>query len=331
MYFSPIQVQQLESDRPVAPIKPRESTAIRPALIPTKPIPERARTNLSAYPTQKSITNKDQSKTDPFQPNRKIYARTAYNENELRNNTLASFVEGEENPKMWRSIATCLPMEIKPMSKRIPHTMEDIQALQEEQLAQDSNGYQRPVLPNIRPIPKSKFVYKGLAYKEAKKIAGSNTTDTEDSRHQYSSDSFKKPLIDYNLAQAYVRHEVNNERTKYVNRQSITSAVKPPTVSKTQASVDLREIRKRIVKGTTLPYRPLPQTATWAPSRIDKSRISSEVPYSAHNLSTLERIYTLSPFAFTLYYPHATLHTTPLLSPAFDLSPGDNVTKISSL
>ena len=222
-------------------------------------------------------------------------------------------------------------MEIKPMSKRLPHTMEDIQALEEEQLAQDSNGYQRPVLPNIRPIPKSKFVYKGLAYKEAKKIAGNNTTENEDSRHQYSSDGFKKPLIDYNLAQAYVRHEVNNERTKYINRQSLSSAVQPPTLIKTQASVDLREIRKRIVKGTTLPYRPLPQTTTWAPSRISKSRISSEVPYPARNISTLERIYTISPFVFTLYYPHATLHTTPLLSPTFDLSPVDNVTKISSL
>lgn len=306
-------------------------------MIPSKTIPERARTNLSAYPNPKSITNKDQTnKNDPLSPNRKIYARTAYNENELRNNTLASFVEGENNreanPKMWRSIVTCQPMEIKPMSKRIPHTIEDIQALEEEQLAQDSNGSQRPVLPNIRTIPKSKFVYKGLAYKEAKKLAGNNPTDSEDSGHQYSSDSFKKPLIDYHLAQAYVRHEVNNERTKFVNRQALSSTAKPPTSSKTtQPSVDLREIRKRIVKGTTLPYRPLPQTATWAPSRSEKSRMSSEVPYPARYFSTMERIYTLSPFALTLYCPHATLRTTSLLSPTLNLSRVDNLTKISSL
>lgn len=233
---------------------------------------------------------------------------------------------------MWRSVATCLPMEIKPMSKRIPHTMEDLQALEDEQLAPDSNGSQRAVLPNIRPIPKSKLIYKGLAYKEVKKIPGMNTLDKEDSRHASSAtEAFKKPLVDYNLAQAYVRHEVNNERPKPIVRQAPYSAVKTPPLIKTQTSVDLREIRKRIVKGTTLPYRPLPQSATWVPSRNDKSRMSSEVSHPAQGLSTLDRTYTLSPFAFTLYCPHATLRTTPLLSQTLCLSPVDNSTKISSL
>lgn len=334
MYFSPIHVQQLESDRPVAPTKPRHSTGNR-ALLPTKPIVERSRTNLSAFPNPKPSVNKDRIKIEQLLNGRKIYARTAYNENELKNNTLASFVEGEDNReedgKMWRSVVTCLPMEIKPMSKRIPHGIEDLQALEEEQSAQDSNGFQRAVLPNIRPIPKSKLLYKGLAYKEVKKISGMNATENEDTRHQSSTEAFKKPLIDYNLAQAYVRHEVNHERTKHSARQAPPSAVKTPPLIKTQTSVDLREIRKRIVKGTTLPYRPLPLSATWAPSRNDKSRISSEVPHPAQHFSTLDRTYTISPFAFTLYYPHATLRTTPLLSQTLHLSPVDNVTNLSSL
>lgn len=329
-------MQQLESERPAASGKPRQSTGNRAGLLPRKSLPERPRANLSAHLNQKAIAPKDSIKNDQLLTTRKIYARTAYNENELRNNTLASFVDGEdnqeENGKMWRSVVTCLPMEIKPMSKRIPHPIEDLQALEEEPLTQDSNGHQRAVLPNIRPIPKSKLLYKGLAYKEVKKIPGMNTQDNEDNRHPSSStEAFKKPLIDYNLAQAYVRHEVNNERTKQIVRQAPYSAAKTPPLIKTQTSVDLREIRKRIVKGTTLPYRPLPESATWAPSRNNKSRMSLEVPHPTQGFITLDRTYTLSPLAFTLYCPHATLRTTPLLSQTFCLSPVDNVTNLSSL
>ncbi|CAF3479503.1 unnamed protein product, partial [Rotaria sp. Silwood2] len=57
---------------------------------------------------------------------------------------------------MWRSVVTCVPVQIKPISKRSQYAIEDLQALQQEQLFQDSTGYNRQVLPNIRPIPKSK-------------------------------------------------------------------------------------------------------------------------------------------------------------------------------
>ena len=203
---------------------------------------------------------------------------------------------------MWRSVVTCIPVQIQPISKRSQHTIEDIQAFEQEQLVHDPTSYNRQVLPNIRRLPKSKFIYKGLAYKEVKKIPGVNVENVDNAASTHS-DPLKKPLVDYNLAQAYIRYEVNAERTKQVLRQPTL----PPTVStknqpltKTHTSLDLREIRKRIVKGTTLPYRPTPQSAQWAHGRTDnKSAMSSEVHLSARCFTALNRVRTAMPYKLT--------------------------------
>ncbi|CAF2585101.1 unnamed protein product [Rotaria sp. Silwood2] len=203
---------------------------------------------------------------------------------------------------MWRSVVTCVPVQIKPISKRSQYAIEDLQALQQEQLFQDSTGYNRQVLPNIRPIPKSKFVYKGLAYKEVQKIPGI----IDDNNDDHNTDLFKKPLIDYNLAQAYVRYEVNASRTKQIPRQPPSSIITTATTSKihikdqqlmkNQTSLDLREMRKRIVKGTTLSYRPAPQSASWTPGRADnKSSLGSEVLLPARIVSTVNNAPISSP------------------------------------
>ncbi|CAF1009723.1 unnamed protein product [Rotaria sp. Silwood1] len=194
---------------------------------------------------------------------------------------------------MWRSVVTCVPVQIKPISKRSQYSIEDLQTLQQEQLLQESTSYNRQVLPNIRPIPKSKFVYKGLAYKEVQKIPGI----IHDNNDDHNIDVFKKPLINYNLAQAYVRYEVNASRTKQIPRQPPSSTITTATTAKSnikdqqllrnQTSLDLREMRKRIVKGTTLSYRPAPQSASWTPGRADnKSSLGSEVLLPTQYIST---------------------------------------------
>ena len=334
VYFAPIQVQQLDSDRAIPPTKPRKPTAIRTASFSTK-IPIRSSTNLSIYRNKKSANNKDQTNNEQFRANRKVYARTATNGHELKNNTLATFVEEEENKaenrKMWQSVVTCIPVQIKPISKRNPHAIEDIQTFEQEQLAHDSNGEHRQVLPNIRPIPKSKFLHKGLAYKEVKKIPGVN----KENEQTDPTDSLKKPLINYNLTQAYIRQEVNAERAEQMRRQSIlppTSSAKNQPLAKTQTSLDLREIRKRIVKGTTLPYRPIPQSASRIPGRTNnKSAITSEVFLPIRSFSTLDKVYTISPLAFiSSRHQHTPIHTTPMLLRHSDISSLDNITHISS-
>jgi len=238
---------------------------------------------------------------------------------------------------MWRSIVTCLPVQIKPISKRSQHEIEDLELLQQEQIIQDPNGYNRPVLPHIRPIPKSKFIYKGLAYKEAKKIPGINNENDD----KNGAGSLKKPLIDYNLAQAYIRYEVNAERTKQTFRPQpilptttpANSTIKNSSLAKTQTSLDLREMRKRIIKGTTLPYRPTPQSATWTPARIDnKSAIESEVFLPIRGLSTLHNTHAHSISPLLLSSPlqqHATIHTTPILSKNLNIFPLDNIINVS--
>lgn len=274
----------------------------------------------------------------------KAYARTTSNENELKNNTLATFVEEEqeenkeESAKMWRSVVTCLPVQIKPISKRSQHAIEDLELLEQEQLIQDPNGFHRQVLPNIRPIPKSKFLYKGLAYKEVKKIPG--IMNENDDKH--SAGSLKKPLVDCNLTQAYIRFEVNAERAKQTFRQptilpttttSGNPSIKTPLLTKNQTSLDLREIRKRTVKGTTLPYRPTPQSASWTPARADnKSTIDPEVFLPIRGLSTLNNSHSISPLLLpSPLQQHATMHISPILSQDLNFAPLDNITNISLL
>lgn len=263
------------------------------------------------------------------------------NENELRNNTLATFVEGENNReeskeesgKMWRSIVTCVPVQIKPMSKRSQHAIEE---LQQEQFVHDQAGNHRQVLPNIRPMPKAKFVYKGLAYKEVKKIPG--IINENDDNH--SSNSLKKPLIDYNLAQAYIRYEVNAERAKTILRPALPSPSPPPPTtatgshtadqqhSRNTTSLDLRQMRKRIVRGTTFGVRPIAQSASWMSGRSqNKSALSSEVFLPGKRIQTSNS--ALTEPLLSLYtsstQQHAIAHSTPILSQqTFEISPLNN-------
>lgn len=255
---------------------------------------------------------------------------------------------------MWRSIVTCVPVQVKPISKRSQYAIEDLQALQQDQVLHDATGYHRQVLPNIRPIPKSKFVYKGLAYKEVKKIPGI----IHNNRGDQTPELYTKPLVDYNLAQAYVRYEVNAERTKQVSRNhpppSTVTAVTAVTTSsttgtssklhtkdqqltKTQTSLDLREMRKRIVRGTTLNVRAAPQSASWTPGRSDnKSTLGSEVLLPTRSFSTLNHapIVPQSPPLLPSSSPipkQNILNTTPTLSQHFDTPPINNIKTISLL
>ena len=251
----------------------------------------------------------------------------------MRNYTSVTLIDEEDNKqetgKMWQSVVTCAHVRIKPISKRSQHAIEDLQALQQEQSVQDPTGYNRQVLPNIRPVPKSKFVYKGLAYKESQKLPGIVNGNGNDSE----GNALQKPLIAYNLAQAYARYEINAARAKQNLPQPPPTAVtSPPTKdqpSPLQTSLDIRDIRKRIVKGTTLAYRPPPQSMAWTPGRADRrSTLGSEVLSPVRGISTFNH----APLSLSFSsQQHITAHNTPNLSQHFEMSPADNSINVSSL
>jgi len=347
VYFHPIQVQQLEGDRVIPPKKSLKSTTVQSGPLIRETTSQRQNTLLSAYKNRKSTTHKTNHIKEQINNERSSIKKRAQvgtttnakvisSNNEFQNQTSVTF-NGEENNKqesnkMWQSVVTCAPIQVKPVSKRSQNAIEDLQALQQEQTLQDPTGYNRQVLPNIRPIPKSKFVYKGLAYKESQKLPGIfNAIDNDN-----NGNALQKPLVAYNLAQAYARYEINAARAK----QNLTQPPPPSAATGAaikdqyplQTSIDLRERRKRIIKGTTLAYRPPPpQSVSWTPGRGDhRSTIGSEVFLPIRGLNTLNS----SPSSLVHSSPqqtHITVHTTPNLSQFFVIPTADNNTNISSL
>lgn len=305
MYFSPIQVRPFENHRSESVTKSFKSVDTSSFPLIRKVQTDRSNTILSESKNQKPTAKTKKSPLKRSLHRSLIFKKKPPSEantddkltstsSELRYSRSLLLPEKEdyrkESNKMWQSVVTSAHVQTKPISKRSRNAMEDLQALQQEQSIQDPTGYNRQVLPNIRPVPKSKFVYKGLAYKETQKlpgIGGGHGSENE-------GNALQKPLISYNLAQAYARYEINAARAKQDIRQPPPSAVTTAVAKEhshaipMQTSVDIREMRKRIVRGTTLAYRPPPQSVAWTPGRGDhRSTLGSEVLVPVKSLKTI--------------------------------------------
>lgn len=215
---------------------------------------------------------------------------------------------------MWRSVITCMPAPKKPISKRSQHALDDIRAMKQQHIAQDPFGFNRPVLPNIRVVPKTKFLYRGLAYKEVQKIPG-----VVDDNDENSVVSLKRPLVDYDRAQTYARHEVQATRTKQ-KRRAPPAAPQPDDeqMTRSQTVLDLRETRKRIVKGTTATHYP----ASKRPGRAERSTLaSSEVLVPIRGISNLPNV-PASSSALCMssrHQNHKTGYVSPMVSQNFEI------------
>lgn len=338
MYFSPIQVHPLDADRAFPSNKSLKSFTTQSFPSIRRITKERSNTILSSYQQRQLAT---------YQPNHSrlstkkrvttnattiaaVAAAASTTSGELLNQTTPNPTNDDdlrrETRNMWQSIVTSSHVSNKPISKRSQHAIEDLQALQQEQTLQDPTGYNRQVLPNIRPVPKSKFVYKGLAYKESQKIPGVyGGSDDEEG-------ALQKPLVSYNLAQAYARYEINAARAK----QNLQQQPPPPSAATArmlpkEPSHDLRDIRKRIVRGTTLAYRPPLQTSSRTPGRGDhRSTLGSEVLLPVRSFNTIHE--TPSSLVFpTPPQTFVTAQPTPNLSQIFPIPFPDNPTNVSSL
>lgn len=335
MYFSPIQVQPLETDRVHPPNKSFKSLSTQSVPAIRQFTTERSNTILSSY-KHRQLTTRHQGNHSRLKKRTTTNATTTTPAiDEIVNQPTPNSIDDEdirqEVKNMWQSIVTSAHVPFKPISKRSQHAIEDIQAIQQEQSLQDPTGYHRQVLPNIRPIPKSKFVYKGLAYKESQKLPGlGNGNSSED-----EETGLQKPLIAYNLAQAYARYEINAARAKQNLQQqpppSAATRTLPKEQSPFQQSHDIREIRKRIIRGTTLAYRPPTQSMPWTPGRVDhRSTLGSEVllpvrSFITNNQSPSSLVYRTPPQTFI------TAHPTPNLSQIFQIPIADDNTNVSSL
>ncbi|CAF0730479.1 unnamed protein product [Adineta ricciae] len=303
-----ILVQKLDSNRRIQATTPRKPTCIRTAP-PSSTRLQRSRTTASERRSRKSLTYKS-------------CGQTVSSENELINNTLTTFSESENVPEenksesktMWRSVVTCMPAPKKPISKRSQHALDDIRAMKQQHILQDPIGSNRPVLPNIRLVPKTKFLYKGLAFKEVKKISGI-TDEYED----ISLNSLKRPLVDYSRTEAYMRHEINAARSKQKPRQKLNAQnANDEPMTRSQTVLDIRETRKRIVKGTTATHYP----ASKRPGRPERNELSgSEVLVPIRNFSSLSNV----PISTSVVCPslpaqhYKAGYTSPMTSQNFDI------------
>lgn len=331
MYFSPIQVQPIDKDRVIPPNKSLKSFTTQSVPSIRQATNERSNTILSSY------KNRHQANQSRLSTKKRVTTNattTTPATDEIVNHRTPNSIDDEdirqEVRNMWQSVVTSAHVPFKPISKRSQHAIEDIQALQQEQSVQDPTGYHRQVLPNIRPIPKSKFVYKGLAYKESQRLPGINNGNNSDDENV-----LQKPLVAYNLAQAYARYEINAARAKQNLQQepppSAATRTLPKEQSPFQQSHDLREIRKRIIRGTTLSYRPPTQSVSWTPGRADhRSTLGSEVLLPVRSFSTINQ----SPSSLVCQTPpqtFITMHPTPNLSQFFQIPIADDNTNVSSL
>ncbi|CAF0906564.1 unnamed protein product [Adineta ricciae] len=322
-----ILVQKLDSNRRIQATTPRKPTCIRTAP-PSSTRLQRSRTTASERRSRKSLTYKsNSSKERNTSTNRSLSShkgcgQTVSSENELINNTLTTFSESENVPEenksesktMWRSVVTCMPAPKKPISKRSQHALDDIRAMKQQHILQDPIGSNRPVLPNIRLVPKTKFLYKGLAFKEVKKISGI-TDEYED----ISLNSLKRPLVDYSRTEAYMRHEINAARSKQKPRQKLNAQnANDEPMTRSQTVLDIRETRKRIVKGTTATHYP----ASKRPGRPERNELSgSEVLVPIRNFSSLSNV----PISTSVVCPslpaqhYKAGYTSPMTSQNFDI------------
>ena len=151
-------------------------------------------------------------------------------------------------------------MPIACLLEQTQHNIEHVPTGRDGNSSVSSARHQRAIVPHLRPTSPSKFLHRGLACKQA--LRHSHAADSEASR-------LEKPLIERNLSRECARDE-----------QSLPQA----------SLATLREIRKRIVRGTTRTYRPSTQSDACAQGRMDPRSISiSNILLSVRGRSTFEQ------------------------------------------
>jgi hypothetical protein len=311
-------VQQLEGDRPTSHTKSVKSASTRSILSEKKTRPEHSNsinkksTKHKNNNTKTRINNDEKAEVKIF-TNGKIKTSN----NHFKTHILDTYIDEEDNnqepTKMWQSSFTSSHNRIKRILKRSQHADED---LPQKQLLKDPINYHPQVLPNIRPVAKSKYVHKGLAYKESQRLP------------RISNDN---NFNDYTLHQAYSQHRINATRVPQLPSITMAATITNDHQSQLPTSFDLREIRKRIVKGSTVACRTPTQSAVWTSSQGDNgSTISSQtfLPVQTLNLSNHVSLAFVSPSSHQQKYK--TTHAIPSLPEYFEISSTKNNINIPS-
>ena len=296
----------MEPDRLTPSIKSRASTARRTAPSSAK-VADPVRERSSSHKKRNPSLNQEKFDTDRT-------AHTMAHESQLKSGSFTTFLEAgnnrEELQKLWRSTIAGAPVATRLNSKRNPHTAEHLHILRREPSMHNRTVYQQQVLPNVRSTPKSKLLHKGLAYKEVKKFPG--------------------VVPGYKMGNAKELDPSRSMRT--INVGSI-STLKHDQATKSHTSLDLREIRKRIIRGNTLAYQSSALSTSSISGRSDLlSTLDIEVLLPIRGLSTCSHAPLVSPQSYTAQLQaHLTLHNTPVLPQQIASSTIGSVTHISSL
>jgi hypothetical protein len=172
-----------------------------------------------------------------------------------------------------------------------------------------SMAQHRSILPHVKTTPTSKHLHKGLAYKEVRRMPGMRI------ERSANNSAFEKPLVTYDLTQAYLPYGENLVDKRSTQTSSITH--KSPA-SKLN---DLREMRKRIVKGNTRSRLSLANIHGRATMDSESMMIeNSEVALPlCRGYTVLDTHSHVSSFISTSRHQrHTTLRNTPVVSTLFE-------------
>ncbi|CAF1513424.1 unnamed protein product [Adineta ricciae] len=294
IYFSPIQVQSLHNDQSLSHVKSQ--------LGKKTDNKQSDRTHLPTYKNRK-VGEENTNITTNHEVVQQLFNPSTQDDN----------AEDQEPTKQpWLSIFTTSLTRSKPVWKPGQLPTDD---RNEEKSSKDK----RQILPNIRPIPKPKLIHRGLAYKESKNRA--NFTN------QIKSDTSQQA---FNLNESHSQKPSHPIQVRQ-NHHQLSFTARTSNSTKDQASVDLREIRKRIIKGpTTTSFHTPAQYIPRLPSPIEHKpplNPSIYLPGQVFNSSNLTGA-TSSVTPRHQFKHHAT-YTTPNLSQYFEVYPTNNNVNIA--
>ncbi|CAF0911594.1 unnamed protein product [Adineta ricciae] len=285
IYFSPIQVQSLHNDQSLSPVKSQFGKKI-----------DNKQPDCTHLPTYKNrkVVEENTNITTNHEAVQQLFNHTTQDDD----------AEDQEPTKQpWLSILTTSLTRSKPVWRPGQLPKDDPS---EEKSSKDK----RQILPNIRPIPKPKLIRRGLAYKESKQRASFT--------NQIKSDTCQQA---FNLNESHSQKSSHPTQARHNHHQpSFTRRTSNST--KDQASVDLREIRKRIIKGptTATSFHTPAQHMPRLPSPIEHKPLlnpSMYLPDQVFNSSNLTA--AASSVTPQHQFKHNAAYTTPNLSQYFEV------------
>ncbi|UJR13923.1 hypothetical protein I4U23_000928 [Adineta vaga] len=306
IYFSPIQVQHFESDRSISCTKSSQSTSLNNIVLRKKTNHDQSHSVLLPINTNR---NSIKERNEKFQKETVTNITTTNNEvkNQQLNVSTHENIEDYEPIKPCHSLYTSSHTRLKPILKTSQQSIED---QVQKQSSKDLLKHKRQILPNIHLVPKPKLIHKGLAYKESQKLPSLT--------NEMNSNLSQQPF------EPHIQHTSHSTRAKQ-KQQQVSFIPASTLLTQNHSIFDLREIRKRIIKGATTTSNRTPiQSMAWSPTSTDRNLMSnSDISRSVQTINLSNHV-PLSSVSSHHQLKYNTKYTTPNLSQYFEVFPPNN-------